>query len=154
MYYYKLKATDSHLEDYEDYEDYNLDYVESRFYARKDDYLVYMSYTNVPKIGKVVGFISELDALTSDTSFLEALTLIDVKGYLERKKSELQELKLIKAMKAQADKDKLIDDMRKKANGSPEMQKLFAEYEKLIGRKNTQADEETGEVKEEQTTII
>ena len=153
MYYYKLKATSCPNDDYDDFDDYGLDYVESRFCAKKDDYLVYMSFSNTPKIGKVVGFISELDALTSDTSFMEALSLIDVKGYLERKKSEAQELRLIKAMKAQADKDKLIEDMRKKANGSPEMQKLFAEYEKLIGKKTT-SSEEGGELQEEQTTII
>ena len=154
MYYYKLKSVDTHCEDYEDYEDYGLDLVESRFYAKKDDYLVYMSYNNIPKIGKVVGFISELDALTMDYSFMDVLTPVNVKDYLEKKKAEVQELKLIKAMKAQADKDKLIEDMRKKANGSAEMQKLFAEYEKLICKKNdVSVNEDTGEV-EEQTTIV
>ena len=154
MYYYKLKSVDTHCEDYEDYEDYGLDLVESRFYAKKDDYLVYMSYNNTPKIGKVVGFISELDALTMDYSFMDVLTTVNVKDYLEKKKAEAQELKLIKAMKAQADKDKLIEDMRKKANGSAEMQKLFAEYEKLIGKKNdVSINEDTGEA-EEQTTML
>ena len=154
MYYYKLKSMNNRCDDYDDYDDYGLDLVESRFYAKKDDYLVYMSFSNVPKIGKVVGFISELDALTMETSFMDVLTTVNVKDYLEKKKAEVQEVRLIKAMKAQADKDKLIEDMRKKANGSPEMKKLFEEYEKLIGIRNGTVNNETDEEKEEQTTIV
>ena len=149
MYYYKLKNVSANS-DYEDYEDYGLDLAESRFYAKKDDYLVYMGFNNVPYTGKVVGFISELDALTMDCSFNEVLSTVDVKGYLERKKAEVQEARLIKMMKAQADKDKLIEDMRKKANGSPQMKALFAEYEKLVGGvKDTPKEED-----EEQTSML
>ena len=150
MYYYKLKTVNER-DDYDDFDDYGLILVESRFYAKKDDYLVFMDYSNLPKIGKVVGFISELDALTMECSFNEVITSVDIKGYLERKKAEVQEARLIKMMKAQADKDKLIEDMRKKANGSPEMQRLFAEYQKLIGG-NTETPK--AEEEEEQTTII
>ena len=152
MYYYKVLNVNV-CDDYDERDDYSSVFVESRFSAKKDDYLVYMNYANVPCIGKVTGFISELDALTMDFSFNEVLTALDVKGYLEKKKTEVQELKLIKAMKAQADKDKLIEDMRKKANGSPEMQKLFAEYEKLIGAKANTSVNGKGET-EEQTTIV
>ena len=149
MYYYKLKNVSANS-DYEDYDDYGLDLAESRFYAKKDDYLVYMGFNNVPCIGKVVGFISELDALTMDCSFNEVLSTVDVKGYLERKKAEVQEARLIKMMKAQADKDKLIEDMRQKANGSPQMKALFAEYEKLVGGvKDTPKEED-----EEQTSML
>lgn len=114
------------------YEDYGNLYISTDEEVEKNDLVVYMDYEK-PSLAKVINFMDELSAITSDKHFLESVKVISMKEYLERRAKEIQKAKLVKLMKEQMEIQKLEDTLKKNSECNEEMAKLFAQYKELNG---------------------
>ena len=98
--------------------------------VEKNDLVVYNNY-DTPSLAKVIAFQDELTAITSDTHYLEAIKVVSMKQYLEKKAKEIQKAKLIKMMKEQIEISSLEEKLKKNSECNPEMSKLFEQYKSL-----------------------
>jgi len=114
------------------YEDYGNLYISTEENVEKNDLVVYMDYER-PSLAKVVNFMDELNAITSDKHFLDSVKVISMKEYLENRAKEIQKAKLVKLMKEQMEIQKLEDTLKKNSECNEEMAKLFAQYKELNG---------------------
>ena len=116
---------------YEEYDDCVV-YISTDEDAEKNDLVVYMDYDG-PSLGKVVNIMDELSAITSDKHFTEAVKVVSMKAYMEKRAKEIQKAKLVKLMKEQMEIQKLEDTLKKNSECNEEMAKLFAQYKELNG---------------------
>ena len=116
---------------YEEYDDCVV-YISTDEDAEKNDLVVYMDYDG-PSLGKVVKIMDELSAITSDKHFTEAVKVVSMKAYMEKRAKEIQKAKLVKLMKEQMEIQKLEDTLKKNSECNEEMAKLFAQYKELNG---------------------
>ena len=122
MYYYLCTTT--HDED--------TVFVQSEKKAAIGDLVVYMNYS-CPDLAKVEKEIDELTAITGDYCFAEAISVIGMKAYLEKRAKEIQKAKLIRQMREQMDIAKLQETLRKNSECTAEMSSLYASYKALCG---------------------
>ncbi len=116
---------------YEEYDDCVV-YISTDENAEKNDLVVYMDYDR-PSLAKVVNIMDELSAITSDKHFIDAVKIVSMKAYMEKRAKEIQKAKLVKLMKEQMEISKLEESLRKNSECSEEMAKLFAQYKELNG---------------------
>ena len=116
---------------YEDYDD-SIIYISTEETTEKNDLVVYNGY-NRPSLAKVINFMDELSAITSDYHFEEAIKVVSMKAYMEKRAKEIQKAKLVKLMKEQMEIQKLEDTLKKNSECNEEMAKLFAQYKELNG---------------------
>ena len=116
---------------YEDYDD-SIIYISTEENTEKNDLVVYNGY-NRPSLAKVINFMDELSAITSDYHFEEAIKVVSMKAYMEKRAKEIQKAKLVKLMKEQMEIQKLEDTLKKNSECNEEMAKLFAQYKELNG---------------------
>ena len=114
------------------YEDDYCVYVSTEENVEKNDLVVYMDYER-PSLAKVTNIMDELSAITSDKHFLEAIKVVSMKAYMEKRAKEIQKAKLVKLMKEQMEIQKLEDTLKKNSECNEEMAKLFAQYKELNG---------------------
>ena len=98
--------------------------------VEKNDLVVYFSYES-PSLAKVIKFVDELEAITSDYNFIEPIKVVSTKTYFEKKAKDIQKAKLVKLMKEQMDLQKLEDTLKKNSECNPVMAELFAKYKNL-----------------------
>jgi hypothetical protein len=114
---------------YEDYDD-SIIYISTEETTEKNDLVVYNGY-NRPSLAKVINFMDELTAITSDYAFEEAIKVVSMKAYMEKRATEIKKAKLVKLMKEQMEIQKLEDTLKKNSECNEEMAKLFAQYKEL-----------------------
>ena len=114
---------------YEDYDD-SIIYISTEETVEKNDLVVYNGY-NRPSLAKVINFMDELTAITSDYHFEPAIKLVSMKAYMEKRATEIKKAKLVKLMKEQMEIQKLEDTLKKNSECNEEMAKLFAQYKEL-----------------------
>ena len=114
---------------YEDYDD-SIIYISTEETTEKNDLVVYNGY-NRPSLAKVINFMDELTAITSDYHFEPAIKVVSMKAYMEKRATEIKKAKLVKLMKEQMEIQKLEDTLRKNSECNEEMAKLFAQYKEL-----------------------
>ena len=114
---------------YEDYDDAIM-YISTEENVEKNDLVVYNGY-NRPSLAKVINFMDELTAITSDYAFEEAIKVVSMKAYMEKRATEIKKAKLVKLMKEQIEIQKLEDTLKKNSECNDEMAKLFAQYKQL-----------------------
>ena len=114
---------------YEDYDD-SIMYISTEETVEKNDLVVYNGY-NRPSLAKVINFMDELTAITSDYHFEPAIKVVSMKAYMEKRATEIKKAKLIKLMKEQMEIQKLEDTLKKNSECNEEMAKLFAQYKEL-----------------------
>ena len=114
---------------YEDYDD-SIIYISTEENAEKNDLVVYNGY-NRPSLAKVINFMDELTAITSDYHFEPAIKVVSMKAYMEKRATEIKKAKLVKLMKEQMEIQKLEDTLKKNSECNEEMAKLFAQYKEL-----------------------
>ena len=114
---------------YEDYDD-SIIYISTEENTEKNDLVVYNGY-NRPSLAKVINFMDELSAITSDYHFEPAIKVVSMKAYMEKRAKEIQKTKLVKLMKEQMEIQKLEDTLKKNSECNEEMAKLFAQYKEL-----------------------
>ena len=109
---------------YEDYDD-SIIYISTEETTEKNDLVVYNGY-NRPSLAKVINFMDELTAITSDYHFEPAIKVVSMKAYMEKRATEIKKAKLVKLMKEQMEIQKLEDTLKKNSECNEEMAKLFA----------------------------
>ena len=114
---------------YEDYDD-SIIYISTEENVEKNDLVVYNGYSR-PSLAKVINFMDELSAITSDHHFEEAIKVVSMKAYMEKRATEIKKAKLVKLMKEQMEIQKLEDTLKKNSECNEEMAKLFAQYKEL-----------------------
>ena len=114
---------------YEDYDD-SIIYISTEEATEKNDLVVYNAYSR-PSLAKVVSFMDELSAITSDYHFEPAIKVVSMKAYMEKRATEIKKAKLVKLMKEQMEIQKLEDTLKKNSECNEEMAKLFAQYKEL-----------------------
>ena len=114
---------------YEDYDD-SIMYISTEETTEKNDLVVYNGY-NRPSLAKVINFMDELTAITSDYHFEPAIKVVSMKAYMEKRATEIKKAKLVKLMKEQMEIQKLEDTLKKNSECNEEMAKLFAQYKEL-----------------------
>ncbi|MBQ6148869.1 MAG: hypothetical protein IJI66_16650 [Erysipelotrichaceae bacterium] len=114
---------------YEDYDD-SIIYISTEENTEKNDLVVYNGY-NRPSLAKVINFMDELSAITSDYHFEPAIKVVSMKAYMEKRATEIKKAKLVKLMKEQMEIQKLEDTLKKNSECNEEMAKLFAQYKEL-----------------------
>lgn len=114
---------------YEDYDD-SIIYISTEETVEKNDLVVYNGY-NRPSLAKVINFMDELTAITSDYHFEPAIKVVSMKAYMEKRATEIKKAKLVKLMKEQMEIQKLEDTLKKNSECNEEMAKLFAQYKEL-----------------------
>ena len=114
---------------YEDYDD-SIIYISTEETSEKNDLVVYNGY-NRPSLAKVINFMDELTAITSDYHFEPAIKVVSMKAYMEKRATEIKKAKLVKLMKEQMEIQKLEDTLKKNSECNEEMAKLFAQYKEL-----------------------
>ena len=115
---------------YEDDYDETIIYISTEENAEKNDLVVYQPY-NRPSLAKVINFMDELTAITSDYHFEPAIKVVSMKAYMEKRATEIKKAKLVKLMKEQMEIQKLEDTLKKNSECNEEMAKLFAQYKEL-----------------------
>lgn len=99
--------------------------------AEKNDLIVY--YDGSPFLATVLKSMDELTAITKyDGQFCEAIKVISMKSYLEKKAKEIQKAKLIRKMKEEMEIAKLEETLRKHSEDTSEMSKLYSQYKSLF----------------------
>ena len=98
--------------------------------CEKDDLVVLMEYDE-PGLARVKGFIGELEAITGDRVWFEALSVVSVKEYYLKRKKEAQKARLVKLMKDQMDLQKLEDTLKKNSECNSAMASLYDQYKSL-----------------------
>lgn len=113
-------------------EDYEKVYVsvDTENVIEKGDLVVFEDYDTY-SLAKVEKEMDELKAITSDYHFMECISLVNMKDYLQRKAKEIQKAKLIKMMKEQIELQKLEDTLMKNSECNSTMAELFAKYKEL-----------------------
>ena len=114
---------------YEDYDD-SIIYISTEETTEKNDLVVYNGF-NRPSLAKVINFMDELTAITSDYHFEPAIKVVSMKAYMEKRANEIKKAKLVKLMKEQMEIQKLEDTLKKNSECNEEMAKLFAQYKEL-----------------------
>ena len=114
---------------YEDYDD-SIIYISTEETTEKNDLVVYNGY-NRPSLAKVINFMDELTAITSDYHFEPAIKVVSMKAYMEKRATEIKKAKLVKLMKEQMEIQKLEDTLKKNSECNEKMAKLFAQYKEL-----------------------
>ena len=117
---------------YEDDYDEAIMYISTEENVEKNDLVVYQGYGR-PSLAKVVNFMDELTAITSDYRFEPAIKIVSMKEYMENRAKEIKKAKLVKLMKEQMEIQKLEDTLKKNSECNEEMAKLFAQYKELNG---------------------
>ena len=88
---------------------------------------------NSEKTVTVLKSMDELTAITKyDGQFSEAIKVISMKTYLEKKAKEIQKAKLIRKMKEEMEIAKLEETLRKHSEDTSEMSKLYSQYKSLF----------------------
>ena len=105
-------------------------YITTESKSEKGDLMVIMEYDE-PELARVVDYMDELVAITSDHVWYEALAVVSVKAYYENRKKEVERAKLVKLMKEQIELQKLEDTLRKNSECNPQMASLFEKYKEL-----------------------
>ena len=116
---------------YEEYDEAIM-YVSTEEEVEKNDLVVYSGY-NRPSLAKVISFMDELSAITSDYHFEPAIKVISMKAYMEKRAKEIKKAKLVKLMKEQMEIQKLEDTLKKNSECNEEMAKLYDQYKELNG---------------------
>ena len=99
--------------------------------AEKNDLVVF--YDGSPYLATVLKSMDELTAITKyDGQFNEAIKVISMKAYLEKKAKEIQKAKLIRKMKEEMEIAKLEETLRKHSEDTSEMSKLYSQYKSLF----------------------
>ena len=99
--------------------------------AEKNDLVVF--YDGSPYLATVLKSMDELTAITKyDGQFCEAIKVISMKNYLERKAKDIQKAKLIRKMKEEMEIAKLEETLRKHSEDTSEMSKLYSQYKSLF----------------------
>lgn len=99
--------------------------------AEKNDLVVF--YDGSPYLATVLKSMDELTAITKyDGQFCEAIKVISMKVYLEKKAKEIQKAKLIRKMKEEMEIAKLEETLRKHSEDTSEMSKLYYQYKSLF----------------------
>ena len=99
--------------------------------AEKNDLIVY--YDGSPFLATVLKSMDELTAITKyDGQFCEAIKVISMKSYLEKKAKDIQKAKLIRKMKEEMEIAKLEETLRKHSEDTSEMSKLYSQYKSLF----------------------
>lgn len=99
--------------------------------AEKNDLVVF--YDGSPYLATVLKSMDELTAITKyDGQFCEAIKVISMKVYLEKKAKEIQKAKLIRKMKEEMEIAKLEETLRKHSEDTSEMSKLYSQYKSLF----------------------
>ena len=99
--------------------------------AEKNDLVVF--YDGSPYLATVLKSMDELTAITKyDGQFCEAIKVISMKTYLEKKAKEIQKAKLIRKMKEEMEIAKLEETLRKHSEDTSEMSKLYSQYKSLF----------------------
>ncbi len=99
--------------------------------AEKNDLVVF--YDGSPYLATVLKSMDELTAITKyDGQFCEAIKVISMKAYLEKKAKEIQKAKLIRKMKEEMEIAKLEETLRKHSEDTSEMSKLYSQYKSLF----------------------
>ena len=99
--------------------------------AEKNDLIVY--YDGSPFLATVLKSLDELTAITKyDGQFCEAIKVISMKSYLEKKAKDIQKAKLIRKMKEEMEIAKLEETLRKHSEDTSEMSKLYSQYKALF----------------------
>ena len=99
--------------------------------AEKNDLVVF--YDGSPYLATVLKSMDELTAITKyDGQFCEAIKVISMKTYLEKKAKEIQKAKLIRKMKEEMEIAKLEETLRKHSEDTSEMNKLYSQYKSLF----------------------
>lgn len=99
--------------------------------AEKNDLVVF--YDGSPYLATVLKSMDELTAITKyDGQFCEAIKVISMKSYLEKKAKEIQKAKLIRKMKEEMEIAKLEETLRKHSEDTSEMSKLYSQYKSLF----------------------
>ena len=99
--------------------------------AEKDDLIVYNDGS--PFLATVMKSMDELTAITKyDGQFCEAIKVISMKSYLEKKAKDIQKAKLIRKMKEEMEIAKLEETLRKHSEDTSEMSKLYSQYKSLF----------------------
>ena len=88
---------------------------------------------NSEKTVTVLKSMDELTAITKyDGQFCEAIKVISMKTYLEKKAKEIQKAKLIRKLKEEMEIAKLEETLRKHSEDTSEMSKLYSQYKSLF----------------------
>ena len=74
---------------YEDDYDEAIMYISTEENAEKNDLVVYQGYGR-PSLAKVVNFMDELSAITSDYHFEPAIKVVSMKEYMEKRATEIK----------------------------------------------------------------
>lgn len=111
-------------------EEYDNIYISTEENAEKGDLVVYDGNES-PGLAKVINIMDELTAITSDRFFIEAIKVISMKAWLEKRATAIKKAKLVKLMKEQMEIQKMEDTLKKNAECNTKMADLYAEYKKL-----------------------
>ncbi len=114
----------------EDINDDEVNYVSAADELEKDDLVVFMNY-NQPCLARVLKEMPELEAITSEYPWEDALTHVCLKEYYEKRKAQLEKARLIKLMKEQMEIHALEEKLKKNAEINPEMRDLFSMYKTI-----------------------
>lgn len=121
-----MKLKERYKQEYDD----SIIYISTEETNEKNDLVVYNGY-NRPSLAKVINFMDELTAITSDYHFEPAIKVVSMKVYMEKRANEIKKAKLVKLMKEQMEIQKLEDTLKKNSECNEEMAKLFAQYKEL-----------------------
>ena len=116
----------------EDVNNEDVVYIETEEETQKGDLVVAMD-CDEPILTKVIDFMDELKAITSERNFLNSLAVVSVKKYYEARQRDIEKARLVKLMKEQMDLQKMEDTLAKNSECNPEMASLYSKYNELCG---------------------
>lgn len=100
------------------------------------DYAIYLGYDNEPVIAKVTALIDELTAITDGISYIDVISILDIKPYLEKQKKLIQKAKLIDKMKKEIELQKMEDMLKKHSTDNDTLKGLYDQYIELAYKEN------------------
>ena len=103
-------------------------YVKSDKKIEVNDYMILLDYDNEPFIVKVSKTIDELSALTDDNNYVECISTLDIKPFLEKRKMLVQKAKLIDQMKKEIELQKMEDMLKKNSTANDKLSELYKQY--------------------------
>jgi len=80
---------------------------------------------------KVVKFVNELNAITSNECIDEIIAVVDMQDYLDKKRAEYSRRKLQDKMKTEIENIKMLETLKKYSTGSPAMKELYENFSAL-----------------------
>lgn len=114
----------------EDVNSCDTSYLVAEKECEKGDLVVSIEY-DTPTLSKIVEFVDELEAITSERTWFEALAIVSVKSYFEKRKKDIEKARLIKMMKEQIELQKLEDTLKKNSECNEKMASLYNSYKML-----------------------